>query len=630
MHYSDNLDGTFTNPLIWSDYPDPDIIRVGEDFYMVSSSFTDAPGIPICLSRDLVNWEIIGHVYQRLPEANPAYSMQDGLVAYRGGSWAPSIRHHDGKFYVCFCTPAEGFFMAIAEAPQGPYELIPFGIELYDPGLFFDDDGRVYVAHGSDMILITELTSDCSAIKTPGRPVYQTAFGTPFEGSHLHKRDGWYYLCNTCRGYNGIEICLRSRELYGPYEARLISADDANYDGAGVHQGGFLDLENGETWFFMFQDRDFIGRVPVLYKVHWRDGWPLLGDPGNHWRLPITQSKPSLPVSQARIPNSSDDFDSPTLGLQWHWNHNPDNSRWSLSARPGHLRLVSAPARDLLHARNTLTQKIIGPSSMATTLLDWSGLREGDIAGICIQNIPSAFLGLEIRNGSAFLVADRDGTEEESIELKDAATTLHLRVEATVSGEALFSCSTNGEEFHPLGKPFVMEFTVKTFLGNKFGLFCFNRKGTDGGHADFDYLRIPSPSPTNHFQAGEWIPADRYDTEQGVDTRRIEAKRPNQLLIRLSEGDLVRFNHVHFSQGVSLFEARVRGPGCGGTIAIHQGKEERLIGTLSVPAETSWDAEHLLSCPVNSISGDHAITLRFHCDKEGLIRFREFRFSQEG
>lgn len=628
MNHSDNLDGTFTNPLIWSDYPDPDIIRVGKDFYMASSSFTDAPGIPICHSRDLVNWRVIGHVYDRLPDSNPAYSMQEDRVAYRGGSWAPSIRHHRGKFYVCFCTPAEGFFMAVSDRPQGPYELIPFGVELYDPGLFFDDDGRVYVAHGANTILITELTADARAIKAPGRTVCQTAFGTPLEGSHLHKRDGWYYLCCTCRGYNGIEVCFRSRDLFGPYESRVISADDANYEGAGVHQGGFLDLENGESWFFMFQDRDFLGRVPVLYQVHWRDGWPLTGDPENHWRLPVTQPKPSLPPSPACAPETSDDFETPELGLQWHWNHNPDDSRWSLTARPGHLRLVSASAPDLLRARNTLTQKIIGPSSEATALLDWSGLLEGDIAGICIQNIPYAFLGLEIRNGRPLLVADRNGTEDEVIEFPGTESPIQLLVEATASGEALFSWSNDGEKFQQIGNPFVMEFTVKTFLGNKFGLFCFNRNGTGGGHADFDWFRIPAPAPSNHFRADDWIQACRYDLECGVDTHRIEAKRPDQLLIRLSEGDFVRFHHVDVAEGMTCFEAHVRGPGCGGTITLHQGEEEKHIGTLFVPSETTWDAEHLLSCPVSPRSGNHPLTLRFHCAKEGLIRLREFRFTQ--
>jgi hypothetical protein len=288
---------------------------------------------------------------------------------------------------------------------------------------------------------------------------------------------------------------------------------------------------------------------------------------------------------------------------------------------------VSAPAQDLLHARNTLTQKIVGPSSEATTLLDWSGMRDGDIAGICIQNIPCAFLGLEIRNGKPFLVADRNGTEDAVLELPSTEPTLQLRVEATASGEALFSWGSDGAVFHPIGKPFVMEFTVKTFLGNKFGFFCFNRNGTGGGHADFDCFRIPKPSPSNHFRGDDWIPACRYDVERGIDTHRIETKRPDQLLIRISEGDFVRFKHVKIPERATRFEASVRGPGSGGSISIHQGDEEHLIGTLSVPAESSWDAEQLLSCPVTVRSGDYPLTLRFHCEKEGLIRLREFRIS---
>jgi hypothetical protein len=259
-------------------------------------------------------------------------------------------------------------------------------------------------------------------------------------------------------------------------------------------------------------------------------------------------------------------------------------------------------------------------------LLDWSGLLEGDIAGICIQNIPYAFLGLEIRNGRPLLVADRNGTEDEVIEFPGTESPIQLLVEATASGEALFSWSNDGEKFQQIGNPFVMEFTVKTFLGNKFGLFCFNRNGTGGGHADFDWIKIPAATPSNHFRASDWIPATRYDIERGIDTHRIEAKRPNQLLIRLSDGDFARFHHVAFSEGITGIQARVRGPGCGGTITLHQGDGETLIGTLSIPSETSWDTEHQLTCPVTPLAGDHPLTLRFHCEKEGLIRFKEFRF----
>ncbi|MEI6323048.1 MAG: family 43 glycosylhydrolase [bacterium] len=627
MVHSDNFDGTFTNPLIWSDYPDPDIIRVGGDFYMASSSFTDAPGIPICHSRDLVNWKIIGYVYDCLPESNPAYSMLDGTVAYRGGSWAPSLRYHDGKFHVCFCTPAEGFFMAVSERPEGPYALTAFGTELYDPGLFFDDNGRVFVAHGANTIRITELTSDALAIKTPGKVIYETAFGTPFEGSHLHKRNGWYYLCCTCRGYNGIEVCLRSRNIYGPYEARLISADDMNYEGAGLHQGGFVDLENGETWFFMFQDRDFIGRVPVLLRVTWQDGWPLIGDHVNFWRIPVTQEKPSLPSVPVSLPGGGDEFDEQQLGLQWQWNHNPDDTRWSLSARSGLLRLTSAPAPDLLHARNTLTQKIVGPESHATTLLDFSGMAEGDIAGICIQNIPCAFLGVEIRNAEPLLVMDRNGSECAVEGLSSVGSTIQLRVTVTTNGEALFSWSFDGETFHFIGEPFVMEFTVKTFLGNKFGLFCFNRSGGGGGYADFDWFRLPEAKPSNLFHAGEWIPACRYDAERGVDTHRIEQKRPRQLLIRISDGDWVRFNQIDFGFGSTRLEARVRGPGSGGEIHFYLGDaDQKRIGVLQIPAISSADGEQTLACSIISTLGIHPLEMRFFCPFGDLIRFEEFRF----
>ena len=293
MRSSDNRNGTFTNPVIFADYPDPDIIRVGSDFYMASSSFTDAPGVPICHSPDLVNWRVIGHAYDRLPDTNPHYSMADGTVAYRGGSWAPSLRHHRGVFYVCFCTPAEGFFLYSSPTPEGPYGMTWFGgRELYDPGLFFDDDHRAYVIHGANDIYLSELTDDLKGIAGPPRLLYSTCYGNPLEGSHAYKRGGFYYICNTSRAYNGIQIVYRARHLHGPYESRVVCADDLNYSGAGLHQGGFVELADGQTWFFLFQDRDYVGRVPILLPVTWADDWPLIGDPANFWKAPVTCRKP--------------------------------------------------------------------------------------------------------------------------------------------------------------------------------------------------------------------------------------------------------------------------------------------------------------------------------------------------
>ena len=292
---------------------------------------------------------------------------------------------------------------------------------------------------------------------------------------------------------------------------------------------------------------------------------------------------------------------------------------------------MSAPAQDLLHARNTLTQKIVGPESQATTLLDFSGMAEGDIAGICIQNIPCAFLGVEIRNSKPCLVMDRTGIECTVVSLQLPTRFVQLRVTATAEGEAIFSLSADGREFQIIGEPFVMEFTVKTFLGNKFGLFCFNRRGSDGGHADFDWFHLPEPKPSNLFHSGEWIPACRYDAERGVDTQRIEQKRPRQLLIRISDGNWIRFNRIDFGVGVSCLEARMRGLGTGGEISFYLlGNEGRQIARLTVPSISPLalaGEELVISTPVDRVVGIQSLEIRFTVPTGEMVRLEGIRFS---
>jgi beta-xylosidase len=586
MRIADNLNGTFTNPVIFADYPDPDMIRVGDDFYLASSSFTDAPGIPICHSRDLVNWRIIGHVYERLPASNPAYSMLDGQVAYRGGSWAPSLRHHKGVFYVAYCMPNEGFFLARSPKPEGPYEITQFGgVELYDPGLFFDDDDRVYVVHGANDIYLTELTPDARAIAGPPRLLYSTAYGNPLEGSHVHKLRGHYYVCNASRGYNGLQVVYRAEHIHGPYESRLLTADDMNYAGAGLHQGGFIDLPNGDLWFCLFQDRDYVGRVPVLLPVTWRDGWPVLGDAQNFGRITATCPKPALPPSAPSSTEGSDSFDAPAPGLAWHWNHNPDDARWSLSARPGWLRLQAGPAPDLLRARNTLTQKITGGGCTATTLLDASALREGDLAGLCVFGFPYAYIAVEqSAAGRRFvMVNDARRVAETAVPPFDVAW---LRAEADAEGLARFSYSLDGEVFTALGDELVMQFSVKSFLGNKFGLFCFNSSGASpSGHADFDFLRYEcARASANHYRAGEAIPAVAYDVEHGVDTQRVADKRPTQHLVCLHDADWFRFDHLDCGTGVDRLALRYLAIGDGGSLEVRlQHAEGSLLARCELP-----------------------------------------------
>lgn len=635
MFRADNGNGTFTNPVIFADYPDPDIIRVGSDFYMASSSFTSMPGIPICHSTDLVNWRIIGHAYEGL-FMNPMYSMAGGSVAYRGGSWAPSIRHRDGLFYICFCTPAEGFFMCISARPEGPYEMIAFGEELYDPGLFFDDNGRVYVAHGANTILITELSSDARSVKQPGRIIYQTAYGTPFEGSHMYKRGRYNYICCTCRGYNGIQVCLRSREIYGRYESRLLCADDMNYAGAGLHQGGFVELENGETWFFLFQNRDYIGRVPVLQRVTWVDDWPLLGDPENYWKAEPTCRKPSISTVSAAVgaTEGTDEFESPSLSLQWHWNHNPDNTRWSLSERAGYLRLKAGYAPDFTHARNTLTQKIVGPESTATARIELAALETGDVAGLAVFGIPYAYIGVVQEEGCRKIVMVNDGRVIQSI-AAEPHETIFLRVHAGSESLAFFHYGFDNEPFLPLGEAFTMQFTVKTFLGNKFGLFCYNSiAGAKAGHADFDYLRIDAPKGgANNFSAFEQIPATRYDAERGTDTQRPVEKMPHQYLIDINEGDWVRFDHVDFGEGAELFEVHASAVGHGGSIELKIGSlDGPSIGTCEIPAtgnQSLWSKDfRTTSSAIDHVKGVRTLYLVFHGKGRYVFRLDWFRFHE--
>lgn len=629
--FADNLDGTFTNPVILADYPDPDIIRVGNDFYMVSSSFTTVPGIPILHSQDLINWKTIGYAYDRLPQ-NPGYDMHENKVMYRGGSWAPCIRHYKGVYYICFCTPSEGFFVCRSNKPEGPYEMTSLGIELYDPSMLFDDDGRIYIAHGANTIYITELTEDARSIKKAPQAVYSSSFGTPYEGSHIYKRKGWYYICNTTRGYNGIQACMRSKNIYGPYETKILSGDDMNYSGCGLHQGGFVELENGETWFFTFQDRDYIGRVPVLQPVTWKDEWPLFGDPQNYMKAQVTCRKPSVKRhSSPSLPLGSDNFEKSTLGLQWQWNHNPDNTLWSLKENPGHLRIHAAASKDILHARNTLTTKIIGNASVGTIKIDTRHMKSGDVAGITMFNIPYAWLGIVKEDSIQRIAMCDNGTIIDTSEPING-NLFYLRAQVTEEGETIFSYSTDNKKFTVLGEPFIMQFTVKTFLGNRYGLFCFHYGDEKGGYCDFDEFILNSEyGPANHHPAEKEISFCAYDNQQAPEKARKAEKRPHQYLFRLRNNNFVTFNHICFSrppQSVTL-KANIQ---AGGIVEI---REKTPQGKLIAECRLQSSQKHILSdsyqtytFPLSeSITGGKSLCFIFKGGNEPLFHLDWFRFN---
>lgn len=265
----DNQNGTFTNPIMWGDWPDPDLIRVDDKFYLVSTSMHYVPGCPIAVSEDLVNWEMAGYALDRYDE-DPKYDMQGGNL-YLNGAWATTIRHHNGKFYVGFCTPygwgreTGHFSICIADDVKGPWERTIFPEYLYDPGLFFDEDGKVYVVHGQGTLYLTELNSDVKSVKGKPVKIWQGGFknahelggGFGMEGSHMYRINGKYYITCPAGGTGGWQICLRSDNIYGPYEHKLIMNDWSSYPKNGLHQGGMVQLKNGDWWFMK------IGRAHV-------------------------------------------------------------------------------------------------------------------------------------------------------------------------------------------------------------------------------------------------------------------------------------------------------------------------------------------------------------------------------
>lgn len=622
---SDNGDGTYTNPLIPLDFPDPDIIRVGNDYYMASSTFTTFPGVPIAHSKDLINWEIIGYTYDTLTSDQP-YGIQRDKAMYRWGSWAPCIRHNKGMFYVFFNVEYDGFYIASSPKPEGPYTIKKLGIPLYDPSVLFDDDGKIYACYGSGSIMIAEFEKDFSQLTTEPVSVYAGAFGTNYEGSHIYKRKGWYYICNTARGYNGMQVCLRSKNIYGPYQMRVIGADDMNYSDAGLHQGGFVDIPSGETWFFMFQDRDYVGRVPILQPVTWVDDWPFIGN--GQGRAVTSSTKPNIPVSGKPIINNfvgSDEFDNNKLALQWQWNHHPDNSKWSLSNKKGYFSITASHSPNFMYARNSLTQRIVGGGSIASTKIDLTELQINDVAGIAVANLPYSGIGIQQNIGAQTIVMFENGEIIEKIPLQNQSI-IYLQIEATQEGTAKFSYSYEGKKYYPVGKEFIMEFTVKTFLGNRFALFCYNTGEGTTGTAYFDWFHLQLEHPKgSHTNAFKFTPICNYDAEKGAFEYRFILKRPMQFLDQVRNGNWLGYQHLNFPEPATSFEIKAI-PLVGGTIEIHADSlQGKLLGICKIVGMATKEYTGF-ECPVTIPKGEHTIYLLLKGGAGSLFKLESFRF----
>jgi beta-xylosidase len=491
---SDNGDGTFTNPVIYSDFPDPDVIRVDSTYYMVSTTMFIFPGVTILKSYDLVNWEYCCNAVQRM-DFSPCYNL-DNCNRYSHGQWATSFKYHNGKYYLLFITLDEGGFLCTATAPAGPWKIRKLPRGFYDPGLFFDEDGKIYVAHGYGTIYVTELDTNFTA-KGSDVLVFTGDIRDGLEGSHMYKINGYYYLYCTYGGRDGFQVALRSDNIYGPYDEMTVIRDDS-YLGTGLHQGALIETQTGEWWTVIFQDGGAFGRFPSLQPVTWQDDWPMVGVDG---KGVITYAKPNVgkeyPVT---ILPTSDEFENTTLGLQWGWNHNPDSTKWSLTENPGYLRLKTAKVvSNLRDARNTLTQRIFAyytktlPTT-ATVRMNTAGMQNGDVAGLAVFQNPYAYIGIKRSGGVSYVVMINNGTRIDSARVD--SSTLYLRAQANYgTSRVSFAYSLDNGTFIKLGNELAMQFSLTIFTGNKFCLFNYATIAT-GGYVDFDWFSIYVGTPT--------------------------------------------------------------------------------------------------------------------------------------
>ncbi len=524
---SDKGNGTYSNPVIYADVPDVCVIRVGTTYYMASTTMHMSPGVPIMKSTDLVNWEICNYVYDRLAENNEA-NLAYGKNMYGKGSWAASLKYNKGTYYCSFMSYTTGktYIYQTKDIENGTWIKYEINGCYHDMSLLFDTDGRVYMLYGGTQIKYVELNSDVTGIKSGG------ASGTLFDGSRLvgqslfegtqaSKINGYYYVFNIAwpSGKPRTEYCARSKSLYGPWEHRVIC--QTNFQGAGVAQGGIIDTPNGKWYALLFKDNGSVGRSPILSPVTWQDGWPMVGE-NNGTSVSATYPMPATGSVRKTIVKS-DEFDGACegktwkngLNLVWQWNHNPDNNNWSLTQRPGYLRLRTGMTTNALHtAKNTVSQRTYGPNSSGKVCLDVTNMKNGDVAGITAFAYNYGYVAVKMSNGRKQIVmVNAPKSNESQIEAVDIDTNrVYLKVDCSFGygDKANFFFSTDGSTWKKIGNQLNMSYDLTHFMGYRFGLFNFATQQV-GGYVDFDYFRVsdqlkgagydPSESTSNPSQA---------------------------------------------------------------------------------------------------------------------------------
>jgi len=487
------------NPIIWADFPDPSVIRVGDTYYMSNTTMHFCPGLPIMKSKDLVNWKMVGYAYQKL-EDNDETTLQNGKNMYGKGSWASSLRYHNGTYYATTFALNTGktYIFKTTDIESGKWEETSFKPLLYDGSLFFDDDGRVYKMCEADDIRLVELNPDLSRVKQGGFDQIVIKNATALvgkdiivtaEGAHLHKINGKYYLFLIAWPKNGMrtQLVFRADKITGPYEGRIFLHDQ------GVAEGCMIDTPEGNWYAMLFQDNGSVGRTPFLVPVKWENGWPVAA---NNGKVP---QKLNILVANAPIPASisSDEFNESTSGLnlQWQWNHNPDNRYWSLSQRLGFLRLTTGRVdNNFEQVRNMLTQMTFGPVCSGTIAIDVSHMNDGDVAGLAALQKQYGIVGVKMTGSSKSIVMI---SAESHLPVQLASVpltqkTVYLKVDCDFkerTDKAYFYYSLDGKQWSKIGKPLQMSYSLAHFVGYRFALFNYSTK-TAGGFVDFDFFRV--------------------------------------------------------------------------------------------------------------------------------------------
>ncbi len=502
-------DGTYKNPIIFADYSDPDVVRVGDDFYMTASSFNSTPALPILHSKDLVNWKLINHAIQKFDD-----SFFD-IPQHGNGVWAPSIRFHKGQLYIYWGDPDRGIFMVKTTDPYGDWEapvLVKKAYGNIDACPLWDDDGKVYMVHAfahsragvKSLLQINELSEDGTHILDKGRIVFDGHDSYPtIEGPKLYKRNGYYYIFAPAGGVpTGWQTILRSKNIYGPYEDKIV-LEQGSTNINGPHQGGWVELTNGENWFIHFQDREAYGRIVHLNPVHWVDDWPLMGEDydGNGIGEPVTRyKKPDVekkyPVA---VPQTSDEFSNADLGLQWQWQANYNDRWWSLSENKGNIRLYTIENafhyNNMFMMPNILLQKFPAEIFTAMAKIEPHLNKSGEHAGLIVMGLDYACIRIYCNDDGDKLqyikCIGADKNKNEIIEDQVSIDSKYIFLSVTVEPEAIcqFKYSIDGKKFINIGSKFKAR--EGKWIGAKVGLYCFSPTGeSESDYIDVDWFRL--------------------------------------------------------------------------------------------------------------------------------------------